>query len=350
MGSIMELTVSCVTAFIVSFILTWRWISVLEEKLYTAKNVEEKEAVARAFFGKDMNKYEHPLVVRYGGIWAVIGTVFGYLILEAYHTYIGGGAYRLAEVFAVVTLLLLGGFIGFLDDVMGWKIGISPKTRILSTLAIAIPLSVVKAGVSTIYLPLLGRIDLGVYYSLVLVPIGVMGASNAFNMLAGYNGLEAGMAAITLSYYAIYALHLGRMLSFKLSVIALAAIIGFLYWNKPPARTFPGNGFTYAIGALLAAIVIIGNYEKFGVALFALYFLELALFIRGLLNGVYKETFGIPQPDGSLELPYDKIYSVTHLAIYILKRVRGRATEKGVTILILAVQAVIGLIALAVMW
>ncbi len=344
-----DTVVAAIVALVSSLVLTGKWIEALEKRLAESQGVD-REFLLKAFFGKDMNKYNGQFVVRFGGIWSVIGITMGLLILEAYHTYVLGKQYLVSIIFAVVTLLLFGGFIGFVDDVMGWKIGIRPRYRIISTLLIAIPLSVVKAGQSTIQLPIIGKLNLGIWYSLLVVPIGVMGASNAFNMLAGFNGLEAGMASIILSFYALYAYHLGRLVSVKISIIALAGVLGFLYWNRYPARTFPGNAFTYAIGALLAAIVIIGNYEKYGAALFTLYFAELILMIRGLMNGVYKETFGVPNPDGSLEQRYDKIYSVAHFAIYVLKKIRGRATERGVVALILIMQFVIGVVVTLLMW
>ncbi len=337
--------IGAAVAAALTFGITWRWIDAVW-RVYRSAEGEKRKALELFYFGKDMNKPGTILVPRFGGIWSVIGIVFGILALEAYHVYLRGSTYRMSDVFAITTLLLLGVFVGLTDDVMGWKVGISPKVRVIASFVMALPLAVVKAGTSVMILPLIGRVDLGIFYSTLVVPIGVMGASNAFNMLAGYNGLEAGMAAIIFGGYATYAVIHGKLLALKLSLIALAGLLAFLPFNWYPAKTFPGNGFTYAIGAMIAAIVIIDNFEKFGVALFLLYFLELALFMRGLKNGVYKENFGVPREDGSLDLPYNKIYSVTHLAIYILKKTRGRATEKSVVGLILLLQVAITIIAL----
>ncbi len=340
-----DLIISSLIAFGLSIILVGLWIRFIEEKL---KNLakEDKLVYLKMYFGKDMNKPEEHYAARYGGLWTVVSIVFGYLILEAYHVYLNHGTYYITELFSIATLMLLGALVGLIDDLSKLPV----KHRLLASALISLPLATVKAGVSTMSFPIIGQVNLGIYYSLLLVPIGVMGASNAYNILAGYNGLEACMGIIIFSGYAIYSLHHGHILAAKLSIIAVAGLIGFLYWNKYPAKTFPGNTFTYAIGSLIAAIVIIGNFEKFGVSIFLLYFLELILFIRGLMNGIYKQNFGIPERDGSLKLPYDKIYSVTHLAIYILHRLRGRATEKGVVALITLIQTIITIIALIVTW
>jgi hypothetical protein len=54
----------------------------------------------------------------------------------------------------------------------------------------ALPLMAIAAGETTMFIPFFGIINLGIIYSLIVIPIGVTGASNAFNMLAGFNGLE----------------------------------------------------------------------------------------------------------------------------------------------------------------
>ena len=49
------------------------------------------------------------------------------------------------------------------------------------------------------------------------------------------------------------------------------------------------------------------------------YILEVILKLRGRLN---KESFAKLNEDGSLEMPYDKVYGLEHLAIKILKKVK----------------------------
>jgi len=298
------------------------------------------------FRARDMNKPGNVTAVRAGGLSTVVAIAFGLLAYEVLHTYIDGYPVWLSSLLAVSLLLVLSGLLGFIDDILGWKRGLSPRYRILLMAPISLPLVVIKAGVSTLDLPLIGVVDFGVLYPLVLVPIGVLGAANAFNMIAGYNGLEAGMGLLLLSYTAAYAYIEGIGPVLLAALVGAAALIGFLVYNWYPARTFPGNNFTYAIGAYYASLVILGNFEKFGLALFTLYFLELALYLRGLRHGVSKENFGKPQPDGTLQPPYDKVYSVTHLALILLIKLKGRATEREVTLLILALQALIGAIAL----
>jgi UDP-N-acetylglucosamine--dolichyl-phosphate N-acetylglucosaminephosphotransferase len=215
----------------------------------------------------------------------------------------------------------------------------------MSTIPIAIPLMAVKAGVSVMCLPLIGCMNFGILYPLLLVPVGVVGATNAFNMIAGLNGLEAGMGAVIFATLGIIALAHGNVVASVVATATLGGILGFLYWNKYPAKVFPGDVFTYSVGAMIATVAILGNMEGAALILFIPYFLELALYLYGKKNSVEKESWGRPVGD-CLEVPYDKPYSVTHLAMLVLKKLRGCAREKEVVLLILSIEVILAVIAL----
>ena len=76
------------------------------------------------------------------------------------------------------------------------------------------------------------------------------------------------------------------------------------------------------------------NHEKIALVVFIPYFFEIILKLRG---GLKKHSFGVPDKNGNLKMPYKKVYGLEHLAIKILNKF-GRATEKKVTYLIHAFQ------------
>ena len=88
-----------------------------------------------------------------------------------------------------------------------------------------------------------------------------------------------------------------------------------------------------------------GNFEKIAVFVFIPYILEVILKARGGLN---KQSFGKPNKDGSLEMPYKKIYGLEHAAIYVLKKVRPskKVFEKEVVWLINGFQLFLILLAI----
>jgi UDP-N-acetylglucosamine--dolichyl-phosphate N-acetylglucosaminephosphotransferase len=287
----------------------------------------------------DMNKLSGKKVAGSGGIVAIIGFIMGVLSYIAFIVFfLDEHNSRLVGTLALLSVILLAAGLGFIDDLFGWhKGGLSWRSRLILLAFAAIPLIAINAGRSDIVLPFFGSIDLGIVYPLIFIPVGVVGATFTFNILAGYNGLEAGQGIILLSAMAAVSYFTG---SPWLSVIALcmiAALFAFLLYNFYPARVFPGDSITYAIGGLIAIISILGNFEKIAVFFFIPYIIEFGFKLRG---GLLKHSFGEPKIDGSLGLKYPKIYGLEHLAIRILNRY-GKATERGVVYLIWAFQALI---------
>jgi len=135
------------------------------------------------------------------------------------------------------------------------------------------------------------------------------------------------------------------MVSCCCDLCMVAALISFYLFNKFPAKVFPGDILTYSVGALIAGMAILGNFEKIAIFIFIPYAIEVVLKSRGKLK---KQSFGIPNEDGSLEMPYDKIYGMTHLSIFILKKFKKKVYEKDVVYFIFAIQIVICLLALII--
>ena len=102
---------------------------------------------------------------------------------------------------------------------------------------------------------------------------------------------------------------------------------------------------TYSVGALIAGMAILGNFEKIAVIVFIPYIIEFFLKLRG---GLKKQSFGIPDKYGYLKMPYKKIYGLEHLAISILNKF-GHATEKKVVYFIYLFQIIFILIGFLVM-
>ena len=275
-----------------------------------------------------------------GGAIVVLGFVIGVLFYVAYRVFfLSSHNGSLVDIFALLTVIGLLASIGFIDDLFGWKKGgLSIRTRLILVAMASIPLIAINAGKNSISLPFFGVVNLGLIYPLVFIPIGVMGATTTYNFLAGFNGLEAGNGVLILFSLAVISLFTGNS---WLSIIALcmvASLFAFLIFNFYPARVFPGDSLTYAVGGLIAAMAILGNFEKIAIFFFIPYVLETVLKIRGKLK---KYCFGVPREDGTLGLRYDKIYSLNHLAICLMKRYKIRPTEKRVVFSIWAFQILV---------
>lgn len=286
---------------------------------------------------EDMHKVGHPKnVAGSGGVSMFIAFVIGVLTYIAIKTFYFQSNTNLIEIFAFLSVIVIIAFIGIVDDILGWrKGGLSARSRLILLFFASIPLVVINAGESTVM-----GINFGVIFPLLIIPLGIIGASATFNILAGYNGLEASQGIIILSALSIVTYFTGTSWLSMIGIIMVACLFAFYIFNKNPASIFPGDILTYAVGAVIAGMAILGNIEEIAVFFFIPYILEAILKLRGKLK---KESFGKVNEDGSLEVPYDKFYGLEHIAIFLLKKIKPskKVYEKDVVYLINAFQILI---------
>jgi UDP-N-acetylglucosamine--dolichyl-phosphate N-acetylglucosaminephosphotransferase len=288
--------------------------------------------------GKDIHKTDEREVAESGGVTVVVGFSLGILVFVAINTFLFGSSENFVEIFALMSTILLIVFIAFTDDILGWKIGLRRRTRVILVAFASIPLIAINAGKSLISVPFMGPVDLGIMYPLVLIPLGIVGATTTYNFLAGFNGLEAGQGVILLSALSIVSFFTGSSWLAVIGLCMVLSLIAFMTYNFCPAEVFPGDTLTYAVGGLISIIAILGNFEKIAVFFFIPYILETVLKSRGKLN---KESFGMPRKDGGLGLRYSKVYSLNHLSILIMEKARIKPTERKVVLSIWIFQFLI---------
>ena len=295
--------------------------------------------------GKDMNKYDKPEVAEAGGIIVMAGLlagVFFYIFLDTFFLKTGSNN---SLVFAALLTVLLAGSLGFIDDVLGWKKGLKRWQKPLLTIPMAIPLMVINAGESVMNVPIFGSVDFGIIYPLVIIPVGIVCAANGFNMLAGFNGLEAGMGSIALGAMGLIGLMKGQLWLAAIAFSAVGALLAFLAFNWYPAKIFPGDSLTYGIGALIAAVAILGNMEKIGLILFLPFIIDAIWSLLPEAKGAPKrEAFGRPNRDSSLEMPYERMYGFEHFGLWFVKKIKKKAYEQDVTLFFLGLELLLVLL------
>ena len=315
------LPIACLTlTFISSLFLTKWWI------------IRARKA---GLVAKDMHKPERT-AAEMGGLPVLISFLFGILLYTGYRTFFKSVLEFNLEILAAVSTITIIAIIGIMDDILGWKLGLKQWQKPLLCLFAALPVMMTNIGQSSVLLPLIGKINLGLLYPLIIVPLAISFAANGFNMLAGYNGLEASMGIIILTalgFLAWFSEGIPRVA--MLAFIMVASLIAFLVYNKYPAKVFPGNTLTYTVGALIAIIAILGNVEKIALFLFLPYLLEFLLKAAGRFK---RESFAKPLEDSSLDLPYKKVYGLEHLAVLLIKRLKRKAYEKDVVYAIISLE------------
>jgi len=295
--------------------------------------------------GRDIMKAEETEVADMGGPGVVVGFLMGVFFFIGLEIFVpprlSGIIYILASLNTILMITLIGIFDtltalikrregeGFFEQYK--KVGIPRWLYFFIPLPAAVPLAAVNAGVSHMTLPFIGRVELGLAYPLLLVPLAVLCCSNATNFLAGFNGLEAGMGLVLHLSLGTYAYMHGQYNAAMIALCFAAALLAFLRYNWYPAKVFPGD-LNYTIGAVCACVAVIGNMEKFAILCFAPYAVEAVL--KGL-SGFEAESYGLLQPDDTVKPQGDRVRGLTHLAMRI-----GDFTEPQVTLILIGLEAV----------
>jgi UDP-N-acetylglucosamine--dolichyl-phosphate N-acetylglucosaminephosphotransferase len=331
MGFLSSIIIPMIIAFAGSYLIAPKFIRLLELEGIVGTDIHKKEKLKVAEMGA-------PIVLFgfLGGIFAYIGAQT-FLIKSM-------TANELVTILAVVSTIMIITFIGIVDELTCLikereghglfekfkRKGLSQWMQFILPLPAAIPLMAISAGISTIAIPFVGTVNIGILYPLILVPIAIIGTSNATNMLAGLNGLQAGLGIVMMLFLGSYAYLNGSIVAAILAFVFMAALFAFLRFNWYPAKIFPG-GLDYLVGTMIGCIAVVGNMEKFAIICFAPWFLELFLKIPSKFKA---ESFGVLQPDGTLKAPAKMPQSLTHVIMKL-----GRFKEWQVSLLLILMVA-----------
>lgn len=169
----------------------------------------------------------------------------------------------------ILLIVLFGyGLIGFLDDfikvVLKRNLGLTSLQKLIAQIVIAVlSFFLLQAnGFDTaLRIPFTeASIDLGWLYMLFIV-FWLVGFSNAVNLTDGLDGLVAGTASIAFAAFGILAL-LSEETGIALFTFAVAGgLLGFLVFNKYPAKVFMGDTGSLALGGALAMVSILLKQE-----------------------------------------------------------------------------------------
>lgn len=222
-----------------------------------------------------------------GGIVFVAAAVIGWLLAHVQIWTPETGLTWSTRPFGVggwLAVLALVGMatVGFLDDWVKYSrqrsLGLSRAAKFGGQLGIAAIFAYLatNAGIVTqISFVRPFGVDLGVFF-VVWVLLMLTGAANGVNLADGMDGLAAGSSVLVVGAYTIIAFWQFRnsegfrgaeaiyeaLSPLELAMISAAmfgALLGFLWWNAPPAKIFMGDVGSQGIGGLLAALALMTN-------------------------------------------------------------------------------------------
>ncbi len=324
--------------------------------------------------GKDINKKGTPLgdrlVPESLGLIPATTYVLVLCLLHARRdsTPLNGSTTLYTAAMASVTFMIL---LGFADDVLDLRW----RYKLVLPLVASLPLLVNYGGRTAILIPrflqpyvlpiakLLGGennissvsgrlVDIGKGYYLYMALLSIF-CTNAINIYAGINGLEAGQSFVIALFVLIHnAMNLNptgpvddaqllqtrHSISIDMMMPFAAVTLGLLRYNWYPSMVFVGDTFCYFAGMTFAMSAVLGHYSA----------TLLLFFIPQLINFVYS----LPQLFGIVHCPRHRLpkYNVktgkleaipSNLnLINLTLQITGPMTEKALCELLMGFQVV----------
>jgi len=94
------------------------------------------------------------------------------------------------------------------------------------------------------------------YVDVLITAIWVVGICNSINFFDNLDGGAAGTGAISAIFLTYLALSNGQSFIAALAVVVAGGTLGFLIWNKTPARIYMGDAGALFLGVLLATLTV----------------------------------------------------------------------------------------------
>ena len=114
----------------------------------------------------------------------------------------------------------------------------------------------VKLGWTSILVPFIGDIEVGIVGIILIFAFAVVATSNAVNITDGLDGLSGGLAMLAYGAFGVIALFQGNMLLFGFCMTVVGWLLSYIWFNVPPARFMMGDTGSFALGAGLGVVAM----------------------------------------------------------------------------------------------
>lgn len=198
-----------------------------------------------------------------GGISFIVSIVISLIIAMI----LDGGNIQYYILFIYTTISF--SIIGYIDDMLivvkKKNDGLAPRKKlmlqILFSVIFYILVTFIYKDINYIHIPGLDyNLNISYLYLIFLV-FWQTGFSNAVNLTDGLDGLATSVTIITTSTFALLAYKENNFPVLVFCLTIVGALLGFLLFNKNPAKIFMGDTGSLALGGILAAISVILHKE-----------------------------------------------------------------------------------------
>ena len=262
--------VVAISLLVVSFLVTVLMLPKLIKYLHYLKF---GQAIREEGPQSHMHKKGTPTM---GGISFIVATVLALIIAM----FIDSSNIKYYFLFIYTTISF--SIIGYIDDMLivvkKKNDGLAPRKKLMLQILFSIIFYVlvkfIYEDINYIYIPGL-EYQLNIsYLYMIFVAFWQTGFSNAVNLTDGLDGLATSVTIITTSTFALLAYKENNFPIFVFCLVLVGALIGFLLFNKNPAKIFMGDTGSLALGGILAAISIILHKEIAFIFIGLVYILE----------------------------------------------------------------------------
>ena len=211
-----------------------------------------------------------------GGISFILAIVVALIIAMFFNS--ENIKYYLLFIYTTVSFTIIGYIDDMLIVVKKKNDGLSPRKKLLLQIVFSlifyILVSLVYDNVNFIEIPIINyQLNISYLY-LLFVIFWQTGFSNAVNLTDGLDGLATSVTIITTGTFALLAYKENNFPVLVFCLAIVGALLGFLLFNKNPAKIFMGDTGSLALGGILAAISIILHKEIVFLFIGLVYILE----------------------------------------------------------------------------
>ena len=186
------------------------------------------------------------------------------------------------SVLMILFSTLACGAVGFIDDyikvVMKRNLGLRAYQKLLFQILVAVILIIYqynsKEMGTDLYIPFLKDYrSIGFLY-IPFVIFVIVGTVNSVNLTDGLDGLSSSVTIICLIFFNFVAIKFQRYEIAGFCLALAGALMGFLHYNKFPAKVFMGDTGSLALGGAISAIALLLNVPLILPIAGGIYFIE----------------------------------------------------------------------------
>jgi UDP-GlcNAc:undecaprenyl-phosphate GlcNAc-1-phosphate transferase len=178
-----------------------------------------------------------PLLAVVVGAWVIRD-------LGQFTPYLGGVRKQTGLAVGVILAMTAMHVMGLWDD----RKALGPYVKLFVQLSIV--------ALLVVFTELRALTALGPVASVVVTVLWIGAITNAFNFLDNMDGLSAGIGTVASTAFLVTALLIGQWFVAGMLAMLIGALLGFLWFNFPPAKIFMGDSGSLLIGLLLGILTV----------------------------------------------------------------------------------------------